>query len=112
MLFSFADISKSNSKTDHILKLGEKRTLHCTIDGHPIIKHTWYKGKTKLSESKTLNVHLDKKEKFGNYSCVGKNKAGEEVLFFSLKEQRKLFMFLEISHEVRCLICFCLLSNG
>ena len=93
-VFSIADINRSNTKTNHILKLGQNKTLDCSIDGGPMIKHTWYKGKKKLAESRRLLIHVDKKDKFGNYTCVGKNRAGQEIILFSLKEQRKLFVFL------------------
>ena len=91
---SFSDIQRANTKTDHILKLGQNKTLDCSIDGGPMIKHTWYRGNKKLSESRRLLIHVDKKDKFGNYTCVGNNRAGEEVILFSLREQRKLFPFL------------------
>jgi len=82
-------INRSNTKTNHILKLGQNKTLDCSIDGGPMIKHTWYKGKKKLAESRRLLIHVDKKDKFGNYTCVGKNRAGQEIILFSLKEQPK-----------------------
>ena len=86
------------------MKLGEKKTLDCNIEGHPVIKHTWYKGGKKLSESKTLRVHVDKKDKFGNYTCLGKNSAGEEVILFSLQEQGKLvlqiFLYLKFMYFI------------
>lgn len=86
------DIKKVKEEVNHILKVGENKTLNCEIEGNPTIKHTWYKGKNKLSESKTIVVRVDSSEKFGNYTCVGKNEAGEEMVLFNLQQERKYFM--------------------
>ena len=84
-------VNKSHKITS---KVGDKKTLHCGIEGNPKITHTWYKGKTKIGDSKTVTIDLDKKEKFGNYTCVGKNNAGEEVILFSLTQKRKDFLLI------------------
>lgn len=101
-LYTSPDVKTVINKSHKITsKVGEKKTLYCGIEGNPIISHTWYKGKTKIGNSKTITVNLDKKEKFGNYSCVGKNNAGEEVILFSLTQKRKAFLLISFMRVIR-----------
>ncbi len=85
-IFSFSVIKILTAEFVFQLKTGEQKQLDCPIQGSPEAVISWYKTNKKISGSKMLVIKLDNKDKFGNYTCVGENKAGKQTAVFSLQE--------------------------
>eukprot|EP00794_Sanderia_malayensis_P007768 gene7768-8614_t len=70
-------------------RLGDTKSLLCPITGNPAVDYSWHKNNKVLSNKESLTVTLDKKEKFGNYSCTAKNDAGMHTATFELQELKQ-----------------------
>ena len=56
--------------------------------GSPQIEYHWKKDGKRVSEQKKLDLHLDHVDKFGNYSCFGKNDVGIRQVYFALEQSK------------------------
>ncbi|PFX30360.1 hemicentin-1-like isoform X2 [Stylophora pistillata] len=74
---------------------GETITIHCTANGTPRAKITWYKGQDKITASRRIAIssqgHLVINavglKDGGYYTCLGNNTAGEDSVTISIQVQ-------------------------
>lgn len=77
---------------------GETVIIHCTANGTPLARMSWYKGRNKITSSPRIAVssqgHLlinaIKMSDRGYYTCLADNIAGEDSLTIGIQVQGKL----------------------
>ena len=70
-------------------EMGKSEELDCPIEGYPPVIYSWLKNKRQITALKGITIKMDKKDKFGDYTCKGQNDAGVETVVFSVVKNRE-----------------------
>lgn len=87
-----APVIQSSAVEAENIKIHEKKTLYCDIDGSPMPKFSWSKNSKPLEESKEYKLTREKKvlefegavDSAGIYTCIGENLFGKAMKTFEI----------------------------
>lgn len=87
-----APFIQSSAKEVKSIKIGEKTSLNCDIEGSPVPMFTWIRNLQPLGESKEYKLLKGKKvlefkgavDSVGTYSCTGENRFGKTTKTFNV----------------------------
>lgn len=108
-------VASSPSKIQPYLMKNAKMELQCTADGYPAPNISWFKGNQALPDNiSSQNILWTQNEKFlvssllklnqtnsnGNFTCVARNKAGEDASSIMISNERKFLISMILLIEI------------